>query len=402
MTTQKLIKAEIKRQQETISLIASENYPSPAVRDVLKTLLISKYAEGYPGKRYYAGNKIIDKIENSAITKAKKLFGAKHANVQSYSGTPANLAIYSALLSPGDRVLSMSLTHGGHLSHGHKVSFVSQIYKFTQYGVDEVTGKLNYAEIKKLARIFKPKLIVVGATAYSRKIDFREFTKIAKEVNAYCLADISHIAGLVVAGFHQNPVEYCDVVMTTTHKTLRGPRGAIILCKEALAKQIDKAVFPGLQGGPHMHTIAGIDICLSEASKPSFKKYAKQVIINAKTLSQELKKYNFKIVTDGTDNHLMLIDLTDKNITGKEAETALESAGIVVNKNTIPNDLRSPFNPSGMRLGVAAITTRGMKQKEIIQIAKWINEVIMDHKNKVILNRINKDIKKLCKNFLIK
>jgi len=402
MTIQKLIKAEIKRQQENISLIASENYPSLQIREALKTLLISKYAEGYPGKRYYAGNKIIDEIEKSAIAKAKKLFGANHANVQPYSGTPANLAIYSALLNPGDRILSMSLTHGGHLSHGHKVSFPSQIYKFIQYGVDEKTGRLDYAEIKKLARIFKPKLIIVGATAYSRKIDFKEFSRIAKEVNAYCLADISHIAGLVAAGLHQNPVKYCDVVMTTTHKTLRGPRGAIILSKEALAKSIDKAVFPGLQGGPHMHTIAGIDICLSEAIKPSFKKYAKQIIINAKILAEELKEYNFKIITDGTDNHLMLLDLSSKRITGREAETALESAGIVVNKNTIPNDTKSPFNPSGMRLGVAAITTRGMKEIEMRKIAGWINEVVENYKSKVVLNRINKEVKKLCKKFPIK
>lgn len=402
MTIQKLIKAEIKRQQENISLIASENYPSLQIREALKTLLISKYAEGYPGKRYYAGNKIIDEIEKSAIAKAKKLFGANHANVQPYSGTPANLAIYSALLNPGDRILSMSLTHGGHLSHGHKVSFPSQIYKFIQYGVDEKTGRLDYAEIRKLARIFKPKLIIVGATAYSRKIDFKEFSKIAKEVNAYCLADISHIAGLVAAGLHQNPVKYCDVVMTTTHKTLRGPRGAIILSKESLAKSIDKAVFPGLQGGPHMHTIAGIDICLSEASKPSFKKYAKQIIINAKILAEELKEYNFKIITDGTDNHLMLLDLSSKRITGREAETALESAGIVVNKNTIPNDTKSPFNPSGMRLGVAAITTRGMKEMEIRKIAGWINEVVENYKSKVVLNRVNKKVKKLCKKFPIK
>lgn len=399
---QKLIKAEIKRQQENISLIASENYPSLQIREALKTLLISKYAEGYPGKRYYAGNKIIDEIEKSAIAKAKKLFGANHANVQPYSGTPANLAIYSALLNPGDRILSMSLTHGGHLSHGHKVSFPSQIYKFIQYGVDEKTGRLDYAEIKKLARIFKPKLIIVGATAYSRKIDFKEFSRIAKEVNAYCLADISHIAGLVAAGLHQNPVKYCDVVMTTTHKTLRGPRGAIILSKEALAKSIDKAVFPGLQGGPHMHTIAGIDICLSEANKPSFKKYAKQIIINAKILAEELKEYNFKIITDGTDNHLMLLDLSSKRITGREAETALESAGIVVNKNTIPNDTKSPFNPSGMRLGVAAITTRGMKEMEIRKIASWINEVVENYKSKVVLSRVNKKVKKLCKKFPIK
>lgn len=402
MIIKKIIKEEIDRQQTTISLIASENYPTLEVREAVGSLLMSKYAEGYPRKRYYAGNRKVDEIEEMAISAAKKLFGAEHANVQPYSGTPANLAIYNALLEPGDRIMGMSLAHGGHLSHGHKANYASKIYKFIQYGVDETTGELDYEEIKKLARIFKPKLIVCGATAYSRKIDFKKFAQIAKEVNAYCLADISHIAGLIAGGLHQNPTKYCDVVMTTTHKTLRGPRGAIILCKESLANQIDKAVFPGIQGGPHINTIAGKAICLLDANKPAFKKHAKQIILNAKVLADELKQQNFKISTNGTDNHLILIDLSSKGLTGKEAETALEIAGITVNKNMIPGDTRSPFDPSGMRLGVAAITSRGMREQEIKEIAKWINEVIANHKSKVILNRVNKSVKKLCKKFPIK
>lgn len=402
MSIKKIIKLEIDRQQTTISLIASENYPTLEIREAVGSLLMSKYAEGYPKKRYYAGNRMVDEIEELAIVAAKKLFGAGHANVQPYSGTPANLAICNALLKPGDRVMGMSLPHGGHLSHGHKANFASQIYKFVQYGVDEKTGLLDYEEIRKLARIFKPKLIICGTTAYSRKIDFKKFGQIAKEVNAYCLADISHIAGLVAGGFHQNPTKYCDVVMTTTHKTLRGPRGAIILCKESLANQIDKAVFPGLQGGPHINTIAGKAICLLDANKPAFKKYAKQIVTNAKLLAEELKQQNFKISTDGTDNHLILIDLSSKGLTGKEAETALETAGITVNKNMVPGDTKSPFNPSGMRLGVAAITSRGIREVEIKQIAKWINEVIANYKSKVVLNRVNKEVKKFCKKFPIK
>jgi len=402
MTTKKLIQSEIKRQQSTINLIPSENYPSKAIREAVGSLLMSKYAEGYPAKRYYAGNKVIDQIENLAIVAAKKAFGADHANVQPYSGTPANLAIYSALANPGDRIMSMSLSHGGHLSHGHKANFSSQVYKFVNYGVDEKTHQLDYAEIRKLARVFKPKVIVCGATAYPRKIDFKKFAEIAKEVNAYCVADISHIAGLVAAGHHQNPTKYCDVVMTTTHKTLRGPRGAIILCKKDLASKIDKAVFPGFQGGPHLHSIAGKAICLQEAKSVNFKKYIKQVLTNTKLLAEELKSKGFKIITNGSDNHLILVDVSNFKLTGKVATEALEQAGIIANKNLIPFDHKSPFEPSGIRLGAAAITTRGMKEREIKKIAQWIYEVMVNYTSKSDLSKINKEVKQLCKKFPIK
>ncbi len=398
----KLIWDEVKRQQSTISLIASENYPSKEIRDAVGSLLMSKYAEGYPRKRYYGGNQVVDKIEQMAIDTVKKLFGAQHANVQPYSGTPANLAVYNALLSPGDTILGMSLAHGGHLSHGHKANSASRIYKFVQYGVDETTGLMDYNQIRKLARIFKPKLIICGATAYPRNIDFKKFAAIAKEVEAYCLADISHIAGLIAAGVHQNPTRYCDVVMTTTHKTLRGPRGAIILCRKELAKKIDKAVFPGIQGGPHINTIAAKVICLQEASTAKFKKYVKQVIKNAKILADSLNQPGIKICSGGTDTHLILLDLSSSSFTGKEIESVLEKVGIVANKNMIPGDKRSPLNPSGLRLGVAAVTTRGMKEKEMKLLAGFVKKVVCNPSDKVALGRIKKEVEKLCRKFPIK
>lgn len=401
MKINELIKIEAKRQQETISLIASENYVSKEIREAVGSVLMNKYAEGYPQKRYYGGNNVIDKIEQVAIDAAKKLFKAEHANVQPYSGTPANIAIYAALLKPGDVVMGMSLAHGGHLSHGHKVSFSGKTYKFMQYGVDPETGLLDYEEIHKLARIFKPKLIICGATAYPRSIDFAKFAKIAREVGAYCVADISHIAGLVVAGLHQSPIKHCDVVMTTTHKTLCGPRGAIILCKKDLASKIDKAVFPGVQGGPHMHSIAGKAICLQNAMKPAFRKYIKQIILNAKILADTLEKEGFKICSGGTDTHLILVDLSPIGITGKEAETALEKVGIVVNKNMIPGDNRSPFDPSGLRLGVPAVTARGMKESEMQKIAKLISQVVRNPKSKVILGRVKKEVRALTIKFAL-
>lgn len=402
MKIKELIKTEAKRQQETVSLIASENYVPKEIREAVGSVLMNKYAEGYPNKRYYGGNVIIDKVEQAAIDAAKKLFKAEHANVQPYSGTPANLAIYAALLKPGDVVMGMSLAHGGHLSHGHKVSFSGKTYKFMQYGVDSDTGLLDYEEIRKLARIFKPKLIICGATAYPRSIDFAKFAKIAREVGAYCVADISHIAGLVVAGLHQSPVKHCDVVMTTTHKTLCGPRGAIILCNKDLAGKIDKAVFPGVQGGPHMHNIAGKAICLQNAMKPAFKRYAKQIISNAKVLADTLEKEGLKICSGGTDTHLVLVDLSPIGITGKEAETVLEKVGIVVNKNMIPGDNRSPFDPSGLRLGVPAVTTRGMKELEIKKIAELISQVAHNPKNTVILGRVKKEVRALTRKFSLK
>lgn len=402
MTIGQLISKEASRQQETISLIASENYAPREIREAAGSVLMNKYAEGYPGKRYYGGNEVIDQIENEAIQAAKKLFHAEHANVQPYSGTPANLAVYAALLEIGDTILSLSLEHGGHLSHGHRVSFSGRAYKIVQYGVDQKTGLLNYEEIRKLARIFKPKLIICGATAYPRKIDFARFAEIAQEVKAYSMADISHIAGLVAAGVHQSPVKYCDVITTTTHKTLRGPRGAIILCKKELAEKIDKAVFPGIQGGPHENVIAAKAICLQTAKTPAFKKYIRQVVKNAKTLATALEKEGFKICSGGTDTHLILVNLIPLKVTGQQAETALEKCGIIVNKNMIPGDPRRPLDPSGVRLGTPAVTTRGMKEPEMRQLAEFIALVVKNTDNSLILKQVSLEIKKLCKKFPIK
>lgn len=399
MEIKKLIKLEEARQQNTLSLIASENYVSKEIRDAVGSILMNKYAEGYPKKRYYGGNEVVDKIEQEAIEAAKELFGAEHANVQPYSGTPANIAVYNALLHLGDTILAMGLAHGGHLSHGHKVSFSGKAYKFVHYGVNSETGLLDYAEIRKLARIFKPKLIVCGATAYPRIIDFNQFSKIAREVGAYLLADISHIAGLVAAGEHQSPVKYADVIMTTTHKTLRGPRGAIILCKKEIAEKIDKAVFPGIQGGPHVNTIAGKAICFQDAKTNEFKKYAKQIVKNAKTLASSLQTAGLKICTGGTDNHLLLVDLSDLKITGAEGETVLEQVGIVVNKNMIPGDPRSPLDPSGIRLGTPAITTRGMKEPEMKILAEIISGVLKNPQSKTVLSEATRIVKALCQKF---
>lgn len=400
-TIQQLIEAEEKRQRDTISLIASENLATPAVRAAAGSVLMNKYSEGYPGKRYYGGNDIVDEIENRAIEAAKKLFKAEHANVQPYSGSPANIAIYTAILEFGDTVMGMSLAHGGHLTHGHKVSFSGKAYKFIQYGVDQSTGLLNYDEIETMAKIFKPKLIVCGATAYPREIDFIRFGKIAKQVGAYLLADISHIAGLIAGGVHPQPFPHADIVMTTTHKTLRGPRGAIIMCKKSLASQIDKAVFPGLQGGPHDNITAAKAICLEEAAKPEFKKYAKQIVVNAKALAANLAQFGFKLVTGGTDNHMMLVDLGNKKITGLEAERALEKAGIIVNKNMIPGDLRSPFDPSGIRLGVPVITSRGMGEPEMAEIASIISTVLDNPTSKSVLSQAKKRVLELTTRFPI-
>lgn len=397
-----LVKDEEKRQQNQISLIASENIAPKEVREAVGSFLMNKYSEGYPHKRYYGGNEIIDVIEEEAIKAAKKLFKADHANVQPYSGSPANLAVYVALLEPGDTVMAMSLAHGGHLSHGHKVSFTGSLYKFTHYGVDAETGMLNYDEIETMAKIFKPKLIVCGATAYPREIDFKRFAQIAHKVGAYLLADISHIAGLIAGGMHPHPFPHADIVMTTTHKTLQGPRGAIIMCKQNLSSAIDKAVFPGLQGGPHNHSIAGKAIALQRAATPEFKKYAKQIVLNAKVLTQNLSKLGFTFVTGGTDTHLLLIDLTNKNITGKKAETALNKIGITSNKNMIPNDLRSPFDPSGIRFGVASVTTRGMKEPEMENIAMIVAKVIDKPTSNTVISYAKREVAKLAKKFPIK
>lgn len=400
-TIAQLIQEEGLRQQNTLSLIASENLASPEVRAAAGSVLMNKYSEGYPGKRYYAGNEIVDIVEERAITAAQKLFKAEHANVQPYSGSPANIAIYTALLSYGDTVMGMSLPHGGHLTHGHKVSFSGMSYKFMQYGVDPETGLLDYDEIETMAKIFKPKMIVCGASAYSRVIDFERFGSIAKSVGALLFADISHIAGLIAGGVHPHPFPYADVVMTTTHKTLRGPRGAIILCKKELAAAIDKSVFPAIQGGPHDNITAAKAIALEEATKPEFKKYAKQVVTNAKALAKELEELGFPVVTGGTDNHMMLVDMSVKNSTGKEAEAALEKAGIIINKNMIPGDLRSPFDPSGIRLGVALLTSRGMQESEMKEVAHMIAEIVDKGGDSAVISAVNKRVLALCKKFPI-
>lgn len=393
-----LIRKEEERLQNGLELIPSENYVSKAVREALGSVLTNKYSEGYPGKRYYGGNEFIDEIENLAIERAKKLFGAEHVNVQPYSGSPANLEVYFSLLEPGDKVMGMNLFHGGHLSHGHKVSFSGKTYRFVQYEVDEKTGLLDYDKIRELALKEKPKLIVSGATAYPRKIDFKKFHEIAKEVCAISMADIAHIAGLVATGHHPSPFPFTDVVTTTTHKTLRGPRGAIIFCKEEYAKQIDKAVFPGMQGGPHNHTTAAIAVALGEALKPEFQVYSEQIIKNTKALADELIAQGLKLITGGTDNHLILLDLTDV-CSGKEAEKALDEAGVTVNKNTIPFEKKSAFDPSGIRLGTPAITTRGMKESEMKQIGEMIARVVKNNENKEIKEKVKEQVIELCRKF---
>ncbi|MDD2353887.1 MAG: serine hydroxymethyltransferase [Patescibacteria group bacterium] len=394
-----IIKKEACRQSDEIELIASENYVSSAVLEAMATILTNKYSEGYVGKRYYGGNQIVDEIETLAIERAKKLFQAEHVNVQPLSGSPANAAVYMAFLQPGDKVLGLKLDHGGHLSHGHHINFSGQLYNFVQYGVDEKTGMIDMEKVREIALREKPKMIVAGFSAYSREIDWQAFQNIATEVGAYTFADIAHIAGLIAGKQLANPVPIFDVVSTTTHKTLRGPRGALIMCKEKYAKQVDRAVFPGMQGGPHDHITAAKAVALGEALLPEFKDYAKQVIINAKILSDELINLGYNIVSGGTDNHLFVIDLSDKNISGKEAEKVLERAGISVSRSTIPNDSSAAFNPSGLRLGVAAITTRGMKEKEMRQIAGYINRAFLNKNEEEKLLELKKEIKVLCANF---
>lgn len=378
---QSLIKKEVKRQNETISLIASENIASKNVLEALGSPFTNKYAEGYPSKRYYGGNVFIDDTERLAKERALKLFGLSadtwRANVQPYSGSPANLAVYFALVPVGEKIMGMRLDMGGHLTHGHKASVTGKLWKQIPYGVDKKTEQLNYEEIKKIAKKEKPKLIITGYSAYPRRIDFKKFKNIANSCGAILLADISHIAGLIAGGLHPSPFPYADVVTTTTHKTLRGPRSAIIFARQKYADDIDKTVFPGLQGGPHINNIAAAAVALHEASLPSFKKYAAQIVENAKMLSEELKKYGFRVVSGGTDNHTVLIDLSPKNIYGKEASDRLETVGIIVNKNAIPYDTRSPLDPSGIRIGTPAVTTRGMKEREMKQIAKLINDSIL-------------------------
>ncbi|NCP17315.1 serine hydroxymethyltransferase [Candidatus Kuenenbacteria bacterium CG_4_9_14_3_um_filter_39_14] len=394
-----IIKAEMARQADELEMIASENYVSPAVLEAMATVLTNKYSEGYPGKRYYGGNQIIDNIETLAIKRAKKLFKAEHVNVQPLSGSPANAAVYMAFLKPGDKVLGLKLDHGGHLSHGHPVNFSGMLYNFVQYEVDKKTGKINMEAVKKLAKKEKPQMIVAGYSAYSREIEWNKFRKIADEVGAFLFADIAHTAGLIAAGLLKNPVPICDVVSTTTHKTLRGPRGAIIMCQEKYAKQIDRSVFPGMQGGPHDHITAAKAVAFGEALKPSFKKYAAQIIKNCQTLAAELQKLGYQIVSGGSDNHLIVVNLTNQGLTGREAEQTLEQVGISVNRSTIPNDPNPPMNPSGIRLGTPALTSRGMGISEVKKIVQLINRAIKNRGNKSQLKKIKSQVRSLCKKF---
>ncbi len=388
---------ELARQRDHLELIASENFVSEAVMAALGSHLTNKYAEGYPGKRYYGGCQCVDIVENLARDRAKELFGAEHANVQPHSGAQANLAVYYALLSPGDTVLGMNLSHGGHLTHGSPVNMSGKYFNFIPYGVSKETEQIDYDEVERLAREHNPKMIVAGASAYPRAIDFKRLSEIAKSVNAYFMVDMAHIAGLVAAGMHMNPVPYADIVTSTTHKTLRGPRGGLILCREQFAKDIDKGIFPGTQGGPLMHTIASKAVCFQEALQPSFKVYQQQVIDNAKALGKSLINSGVRLVSGGTDNHMMLVDLTPKGRTGKEVEKLLDMAHITVNKNTIPFETQSPFVTSGIRIGVAAVTSRGLKQAEMQQIGSLIARIIDGGEEAV--PAVMQEVLTLCKRF---
>ncbi len=394
------IEREREREHRKIVLIASENYVSPAVLEAQGSIFTNKYAEGYPGRRYYGGCEYADTVETLSVERAKKIFGAEHVNVQPHSGSQANMAVYFAVLKPGDRILGMSLNHGGHLSHGASVNFSGMLYQNLAYGVNK-EGYIDYDEVRRLAREHRPKMVVVGASAYSRIIDFKMFSDIAKEAGAYLLADIAHIAGLVAAGLHPSPVPYADFVTTTTHKTLRGPRGGMILCRAEFARAVDKMIFPGIQGGPLVHVIAAKAVALREAMTEEFRKYQQNVVDNARTMADVLVRKGFRIISGGTDNHLMLVDLTSKGITGKDAETALDKAGITVNKNAIPYDQRPPAVTSGMRLGTPSVTTRGMGRQEMEEIAEIISEVINNSKEPEAIAAISARVKNLCDRFPI-
>jgi glycine hydroxymethyltransferase len=394
-----IIKDEEAYERDTIRLIASENYVSRAVLEASGSVLANKYSEGYPGARYYQGQVNIDRMENLAIERAKRLFGAEHANVQSYSGSPANLAVYLAFCKPGDTILGLNLSHGGHLTHGSKASATGKWFNVLHYNLDEKTGLIDYEQVSSLARENKPKMIIAGHSAYSRFLDFKRFRAICDEVGAILFVDMAHFAGLVAGGAHPSPIPYADVVTTTTHKTLRGPRGAMILCKEIHAKAIDKAVFPGMQGGPHNHTTAAIAVMLGEALRPEFKVYAQNVVANAKALAAELVKRGFNIISGGTDNHLMLVDLSNKNITGKEAAVAMEKAGIVLNYNTVPGEKRKASDPSGIRLGTPSVTSRGFTLAEMPKIAAWMDECVKNWQDEAVLARIAGEVKALCARF---
>ena len=397
---QKAIDQELSRQREKLEMIASENIVSTAVMQAQGSILTNKYAEGYPGKRYYGGCEYVDIVEQLAIDRAKKLFGAEYANVQPHSGAQANTAVYFALLQPGDTILGMNLTDGGHLTHGSPVNISGKYFKIIPYGVDKETERIDYDELERLAKEHQPKLIVGGASAYSRVIDFERMAQIAKSVGAYFMVDMAHIAGLVAAGLHPSPVPYADVVTTTTHKTLRGPRGGLILCRDAeFGKQFNKAIFPGIQGGPLMHVIAAKAVAFKEALSDEFKVYQQQVLDNAKALADELVKKGFRIVSSGTDNHLMLVDLRSKNITGKEAQFLLDEIGITANRNTIPFEPLSPFVTSGIRLGTPALTTRGLKEEDIREVADIIADVIENREDSAVIEAAKAKVQAICKKF---
>lgn len=393
------IDLEFQRQKIHIELIASENFVTKAVMQAAGSVMTNKYAEGYPGKRYYGGCEFVDIAENLARDRAKALFGADHVNVQPHSGSQANTAVYMAVLNPGDTVLGMDLSHGGHLTHGSPVNISGILYHFVAYGVEKETGRINYDEVLRIAKECKPKMIVAGASAYSREIDFKKFGEIAKEVGAMLMVDMAHIAGLVAAGLHNNPVPYADFVTTTTHKTLRGPRGGMILCKKKYAKAIDKAIFPGIQGGPLMHIIAAKAVAFKEAMTDEFTQYQKQVVKNAQALAAGLVKRGFNLISDGTDNHLMLVDLRNKDITGKDAEALLEKVHITCNKNTVPFETASPFVTSGVRLGTPAVTSRGFDEAAMDKIAEIIDLAVSNRENEEVLNRCRLMVEELCQKF---
>ncbi len=397
-----LIKKEERRQYDKIRLIPSENYVSEAILEATGSILTNKYSEGYPNKRYYQGQEYVDQIELTAKARAEKLFKADHANVQPYSGSPANAAMYYAFIKPGDTILAMGLPFGGHLTHGWSVSFSGITFNAIHYGTikdGNKAGYIDYDQVRDLAKKNKPKIILCGGSAYPRIIDFKLFREIADEVGAYMVTDMAHIAGLIAAEVHPSPIPHSDAVTSTTHKTLRGPRGGLILCKEEHAKAIDKAVFPGMQGGPHEHSIAALAVALKEADTEEFRTYSKQVVKNAKVLADELLTMGYDLVSGGTDNHLLLIDLTNKNVTGKKAAKALDRAGLVLNANSVPYDKRKPFSPSGIRLGSPAFTSRGFKEEETKMVAKWINDVITNYENEDIINKIENEVKELCQKF---
>ncbi|GMU19042.1 MAG: serine hydroxymethyltransferase [Candidatus Babeliales bacterium] len=397
-----VIHKETRRQEEQLTLIASENYASWAVLEASGSVLTNKYAEGYPGKRYYAGCSYVDEAELIAISRCKKLFGADHANVQPHAGSQANMAAYFSVLKPGDTIMGMSLSEGGHLTHGHTVNFSGNLYKSISYGVNKETHLLDYDAIEKLAHEHKPKLIIAGASAYSRTIDFERFSQIAQSVGAYFMADIAHIAGLVAVGLHPSPIAYADFVTSTTHKTVRGPRGGLVMCKQKYADAIDRAIMPGSQGGPFMQIIAAKAVAFQEALQPDFKTYQQHVIANAQTLAQSLQLMGYSIVADGTDNHLFIVDLQNKKITGKAAESALEKAGITASRSCVPNDPQKPWITSGIRFGTPALTTRGItKKEEIQQLAQIIDDVIKNHENETLLKSISEQVKIFCSKYPI-